>query len=315
MSISRSPETGPPTGIHETALDHMLLVHVVFNPENQAKTGTSSVFNSKPPATATSHTLPLNKLSPDDFERLCLWLVRREGFSDSQHLGVSGSDEGCDIVAERDGERWVFQCKRVNYFGPKDAEKETAKLKSLSDDRRPQHLVFVTTCNLSSITRQRCCSAAAPINCYFWAGTELDERIKKHPDLLSEFFQIRADGPPSDARTHNVVLLLPFVKNCVVAAFIALAGIALVAMALAFVVGFGVGAVFTLVAFLILLAIIFLCFRGLILEQGYELPWVILVSTTGFFIGYFRSDSQLVGVLFATAAITLHYFLMREGFD
>jgi hypothetical protein len=35
---------------------------------------------SQPPITRTTHTLPLDKLSPRDFERLCLWLVEREGY-------------------------------------------------------------------------------------------------------------------------------------------------------------------------------------------------------------------------------------------
>jgi hypothetical protein len=30
---------------------------------------------SKPPITGTKHVLPFDKLSPLDFERLCLWLV------------------------------------------------------------------------------------------------------------------------------------------------------------------------------------------------------------------------------------------------
>ena len=33
----------------------------------------------KPNITATTHTLPFDKLAPRDFERLCLWLVEREG--------------------------------------------------------------------------------------------------------------------------------------------------------------------------------------------------------------------------------------------
>jgi hypothetical protein len=34
----------------------------------------------QPPITRTTHTLPFDKFSPCDFERLCLWLVEREGF-------------------------------------------------------------------------------------------------------------------------------------------------------------------------------------------------------------------------------------------
>jgi hypothetical protein len=34
----------------------------------------------KPPMTGAQHELPFDKLSPRDFERLCFWLVEREGF-------------------------------------------------------------------------------------------------------------------------------------------------------------------------------------------------------------------------------------------
>jgi len=76
---------------------------------------------SQPPITGTTHTLPFNKLSPRDFERLCLWLVEREGYKRAEHLGAAGSEQGRDIVAWREGALWAFQCKRVRSFGPKDA--------------------------------------------------------------------------------------------------------------------------------------------------------------------------------------------------
>ena len=34
----------------------------------------------------TLHTLPFDKLSPRDFERLCLWLVEREGYERAGHM-------------------------------------------------------------------------------------------------------------------------------------------------------------------------------------------------------------------------------------
>ena len=41
---------------------------------------------SQPPITRTTHTLPFDKLSPHDFERLCLWLVEREGYEHVEHI-------------------------------------------------------------------------------------------------------------------------------------------------------------------------------------------------------------------------------------
>ena len=43
---------------------------------------------SQPPITRTTHTLPFDQLSPRDFERLCLWLVEREGYERAEHLGA-----------------------------------------------------------------------------------------------------------------------------------------------------------------------------------------------------------------------------------
>ena len=61
------------------------------------------------PITGTTHTLPFDKLSPHDFERLCLWLVEREGYERAEHLGAAGSEQGRDIVAWREGALWAFQ--------------------------------------------------------------------------------------------------------------------------------------------------------------------------------------------------------------
>jgi formylglycine-generating enzyme required for sulfatase activity len=149
----------------------------------------------KPTVTGTSHTLPFDKLSPRDFERLCLWLVRREGYERAEHLGAAGSEQGRDIVAWREGRLWAFQCKRVQHFGPRDALAEVEKILALPQNERPAALMFLVTCDVSANTRQqvrdRC---AREMECYFWTGTELDEKVKCHPDILEEFFQGEPGG-------------------------------------------------------------------------------------------------------------------------
>jgi hypothetical protein len=64
----------------------------------------------RPPQTGTSHPLPFAQLSPDDFERLTLWLVELEGYLAPQHWGQRGKDGGRDIIALRNQELWYFQC-------------------------------------------------------------------------------------------------------------------------------------------------------------------------------------------------------------
>ena len=42
----------------------------------------------------TNKPLPFGELSPLEFERLCLWLVEREGYMRPEHLGEAGSEQG-----------------------------------------------------------------------------------------------------------------------------------------------------------------------------------------------------------------------------
>jgi hypothetical protein len=149
----------------------------------------------KPSITGTTHTLPFDKLSPLDFERLCLWLVEREGYERVEHLGAAGSEQGRDIIAWRDDKLWAFQCKRVQTFGPADALKEADKVLALPDDQRPVGLIFLVTCDVSANTRQKARDrCAGKMECHFWAGTELDEKANRHPDILDKFFRAQETG-------------------------------------------------------------------------------------------------------------------------
>ncbi len=158
---------------------------------------------SKPAVTGSSHTLPFAKLSPVDFERLCLWLVTREGYSRAEHLGEAGSEGGRDVVAWKDGRRVVFQCKRVKAFAAAHARAEITKLRALPVEEQPHELVFVVSQAVSADTRSAARIAwGDEATCGFWSGGELDEKVKRHSDLLAEFFQL----PPERRRAfvHNL---------------------------------------------------------------------------------------------------------------
>ena len=146
---------------------------------------------SKPAVSGTAHTLPFDQLSPRDFERLCLWLVEREGYEEAEHLGAAGSEQGRDLLAWREGRLWAFQCKRVRSFGPADAIGEIDKLAKLSEDKRPVGLIFLVTCDVSALARERAQDRCIEVGmaCRFWASTELDQKVKRHPEIVREFFQ------------------------------------------------------------------------------------------------------------------------------
>ena len=78
--------------------------------------------------TGTNHILLFAELSSGDFERLCLWLLQREGYENVDHIGASGSDNGCDILGVSEGRTWFCQCKRVKRFGPREVGGEIKKI-------------------------------------------------------------------------------------------------------------------------------------------------------------------------------------------
>ena len=116
----------------------------------------------RPRVTGSNHPLPFGALSPREFERLCHWLVCREGYENVEWLGASGRDKGRDVVAWRDGVRVVFQCKRVKAFRGTDAEKEIEKLRALPVAQQPGELIFVVSCDVSADTREAARAAVIP---------------------------------------------------------------------------------------------------------------------------------------------------------
>jgi len=152
---------------------------------------------SKPAIITTTKPLPFDALEPLEFERMCLWLVGREGYLRSQHLGEAGGEQGRDITAykvtDAGEELWYFQCKRYKRLGAAALKKEVDKYNKLvaSDPtKKPAGIVFVTNAVLSERTREnvgaycRDCGYAYE----FWAHTELDLKVKRHSEIVTEFF-------------------------------------------------------------------------------------------------------------------------------
>lgn len=144
----------------------------------------------KPEITGTAHVLPFDKLSADDFERMCVWLVQREGFEDVEHLGAAGSEQGRDITARRDGKYWAFQCKRVQHFSYATAVNEINKL---PQDGMLDVYVFMVSSNVADKSRQKIRADYPGLEIHLWARTKLDEMVKRYPEIVAEFFQLPAE--------------------------------------------------------------------------------------------------------------------------
>jgi hypothetical protein len=158
----------------------------------------------KPSVTKGTRLLPFGELSPADFERLCLWLVERRGYLRSEHLGAAGNEQGRDVIAYRktDGgeQLWYFQCKRYKEIGAAKLIEEVKKYNKLvttDPTKKPFGVLFVTNAVLSAKARdevRKFCGQHS-YECEFWAQTELDLLVKKHPDIVTEFFNVTLPAP------------------------------------------------------------------------------------------------------------------------
>lgn len=144
-----------------------------------------------PPTTAAHHP-PFDRLSPADFERLCLWLVRREGYPQAKHLGAAGKDRGRDLAALTKGGEVVFQCKREKQFGPAKAERAVEKILGLQTEDEnaneanspavatgetpPTRIILLVACDVTPDTRHKAAAAADGIRCEIWPALSSTRR-------------------------------------------------------------------------------------------------------------------------------------------
>jgi hypothetical protein len=154
-----------------------------------------------PSITATQHELPFTQLSYEQFERLCLRLIQARGYRRAEHLGLSGSEKGRDIVAWEGKTRVAVQCKRVREFKASDGLREIEKLLTVDQASRPQRVIFMVTCSISSRARDQIRHAwgGDEDSCEFVGVTELDAEVRRSTGILREFFQ---GAPPAD-ETHE----------------------------------------------------------------------------------------------------------------
>lgn len=165
----------------------------------------------KPTIITTTKPLPFDALEPLEFERMCLWLVEREGYLRPQHLGEAGGEQGRDITAYKatsaGEDLWYFQCKRCKRVGATALKQEVNKYNKLAASnpaKRPTGIVFVTNAVLTALTREEVTTYCRGYGyaLEFWAHTELDMRVKRHPRIVAEFFS--AFSSATDTALHQL---------------------------------------------------------------------------------------------------------------
>lgn len=115
-------------GTHRPEVDQLPVIAGLFDVDGN--TLMTLAGYGQPVASSLNTLLPVDALLPETFERFVEALVAAlEPEADINLLGSRGhTQKGSDIIAQfTNGQRWSFQCKRVDRFGIADIEKAIAK--------------------------------------------------------------------------------------------------------------------------------------------------------------------------------------------
>ena len=155
-------------------------------------------FLGDPPPVPRLQSLPISKLSWENFERLCLRLARLDTELETCRVyGTPGqTQEGIDVYAvERtSGKPRVLQCKRVNRFGPSNLSAAVDLFLNGTWASIATRFTLCTTFRLQStkliteIEKQRERLRAAGIQFGVWDAAELDVLLKDQSEIVDDFF-------------------------------------------------------------------------------------------------------------------------------
>ena len=151
-----------------------------------------------PPVETRPQELPFGELAWEDFERLCLRLVRLEAnVEHCQLYGVRGQrQEGIDFYARKKiGEKYrVYQCKHVDDFGPTKIKDTVSKF--LVGEWASKADTFVL-CTKESLVRKERADELETQNALLkekgitlipWDSHQLSMKLKDSPELIDDFF-------------------------------------------------------------------------------------------------------------------------------
>jgi len=154
----------------------------------------------QPPTVAREQSLPFRELAWEDFERLCLRLVRREAEIYQCFLyGERGQKQrGIDIIAHcgdfSQKEFRVYQCKREEVFGASKIKKAVEKFIEGNWDPPPSTFTICSSESLRTtecqdeILKQAHALSDKGVMLGIWDSESLSEYLKVHADLVDDFF-------------------------------------------------------------------------------------------------------------------------------
>lgn len=150
-----------------------------------------------PPIDATIQELPLEKLSWEDFEKLCLAIVQTDfSINDCEIYGIKGqAQEGIDIFARQaNGKYSSYQCKKYAKFEEGDLNKAVNHFKTKGFYKKSDYLYLCTSCELNKTQVQNRFEELKTelekenITFVKWDKIQLTRILKDKPQIVFDFF-------------------------------------------------------------------------------------------------------------------------------
>ncbi|MFA5297603.1 MAG: NACHT domain-containing protein [Lutibacter sp.] len=160
-------------------------------------TPTQTIFD--PPIDTTIQELPLEKLSWEDFEKLCLAIVQTDfTINDCEIYGIKGqAQEGIDIFARQSNGRYSsYQCKRYQEFALSDLNNAVKYFKAKKFYSKSDNLHLCTSCEWNKTKVQdrfeelKTELEKEKITLIKWDKIKLSKLLKVKPQIVFDFFGV-----------------------------------------------------------------------------------------------------------------------------
>lgn len=153
--------------------------------------------NIKPPIKTKLQNLPIEELSWEEFEQLCLKIVELE-FSiwDCERQGKIGQNQqGIDIFAKsKDGDYSVYQCKKYKSFKKSDLNEAIFEFKKGKYFQKSKRLFICTSSELNSTQIQdafeehKALLKVENIELIKWDKIQISRLLKSYPHIVYDVF-------------------------------------------------------------------------------------------------------------------------------
>lgn len=150
-----------------------------------------------PPIDTKESELPLEKLSWEDFEKLCLAIVQTKfSINDCEIYGIKGqAQEGIDIFARKpDGRYNSYQCKRYETFSLSDLKKAVDYFQKKTFSAKSDSLYLCTSCEWNKTQVQdkfeelKTELQKQNISLVKWDKIQISRLLKDIPQIVFDFF-------------------------------------------------------------------------------------------------------------------------------